>query len=261
MELSIKSIVFITIALTINGLGGLVGGLIPSPWLHNHLHSILAAAAGVLLGTAFLDLLPEAFHYAEMLELAHYESSIFGAALLGFLVFFIVEISLGSHATGQHAHKHDHAGPLILVGDALHNIADGVAIASAFFIDTSLGCITTFTVIVHELPQEIADYSILIARGWSKQKALLSLLLVQGSSFVGALLTLYASENMKFAIPLLLSFSAGGFIYVAAADLLPSLQRLSNDDENPAFKRVIFFFAGIAIMYLLAMTHSHGHGH
>ena len=240
----------VILATTLNGLASLGGGLIPSPFLHRHMTSVLAAASGVLLGAAFLDLLPEALEHGDT-------HSVMGACLCGFLCFFLVDVVFGSHAAGQTGHRHDKAGPLILVGDALHNVADGVAIAAAFSADEGLGWITTATVVLHELPQEIADYAILLARGWDKAKALAALFAVQLTGVAGALGALWLSGPTMGLMPLLLAFSAGGFIYVAAADLMPQIRRPG--DEGTAWSRVLLFIAGAAVMALIAAGNGHHH--
>ncbi len=269
--MNFENYIIIILAITLNGFAGLAGGLIPSSTIHTHLSKLLACAAGVLLATAFLDLLPHAFEFNQLSlvpgQLLHGEvlfaanqhfsiTTIFTACLIGFFAFYLIEMLFGSHATGQQGHRHDHVGPLILLGDALHNITDGLAITAAFMVNTPTGIATTATVLLHELPQEIADFTILISKGWTRKKALFWLFLVQLSAFLGmaAGLTL-ASEKFHFS-PLVLSFSAGGFIYIAAADLLPGLHRISShhseDDDclHEKITRVVFMGIGIGIILL-----------
>src|SRR5258708_7013818 len=105
----------ILLAVVLDGLVGLSGGLIPAAFLHRHITSFLAFAAGTLMGAAFLDLLPEAAQSGTPI------TTIMNATLIGFVLFYSVEHFLGSHASGQSGHKHDTIGPLILIGDALHN--------------------------------------------------------------------------------------------------------------------------------------------
>lgn len=247
-------ILLICFAVLAEGATGLAGGLIPSTFLHKHLTALLSLAAGVLLGTAFLDLLPEALESLGTSTDSHSILFVMAAALVGFLVFFIVEHFLGSHAAGQKGHKHDHTGGLILIGDALHNITDGLAITAAFLVDIRTGALTTLTVILHELPQEVADYTILLSRGWSQTRALIGLFLVQLSAFIGVAIALkLSSAEWKFT-PYILSFSAGGFIYIAAADLLPEIQRASEDTPHNSkhWIRLAYFVLGILIMGALS---------
>jgi zinc and cadmium transporter len=254
MDLSINFILSLTAALALNGLASLCGGLIPSPWLHRHMGALLAVASGVLLGTAFFELMPEAIYQAQHEEIA----AIFTACLLGFLGFFLVESLLGSHATGQTGHRHDQAGPLILIGDGLHNFADGLAITSAFMVDSRMGWLTALTVISHELPQEIADYTILIARGWTKARTLLALLLVQCTGFLGAASCIFLAQFSWGANPYILAFSAGGFVYVAAADLMPQLK---SSRRMGILWQSSWLFTGVAVIWLLQIFTQHSRGH
>lgn len=249
MAPSINNIVSLFIALGLNTLASLGGGFIPSAFLHRHIEGVLSFASGVLLGAAFFDLIPEALEMGEAVGV--HRPWLFGALLLGFMAFYLVELFLGSHAAGPgHRHDHDQAGPLLLAGDALHNFADGVAMTSAFLVDPHLGWVATLGVIIHELPQEIADYAILIARGWSKSKALLALFIVQASAFLGAGASLLLSSEMQHSTSLLLMGSAGGFLYVAAADLLPSLNFRRRQPGQVT--KLLLLMAGMALMALMA---------
>jgi zinc and cadmium transporter len=252
---STNNIVSLFIALGLNTLASLGGGFIPSAFLHRHMEKVLSFASGVLMGAAFFDLIPEALELGQ--EGSVQKTWLFGALLLGFISFYLVELFLGSHAAGPgHRHDHDQAGPLLLAGDALHNFADGVAMTSAFLVDPQLGWIATLGVIMHELPQEIADYAILIARGWSKPKALLALFIVQASAFLGAGASLLLSSELTHATSLLLMGSAGGFLYVAAADLLPSLNFKRGRPGQVA--KLLWLVGGVALMAAMAgLLHGH----
>lgn len=254
MGVSTNNIVSLTVALTLNTLASLGGGFIPSAFLHRHMEGILSAASGVLLGAAFFDLIPDALEMGAAASL--HRPALFGALVAGFVGFYLVEMLLGSHAAGPgHRHDHDQAGPLLLAGDALHNFADGVAMAAAFLADPRLGWVATLGVIAHELPQEIADYAILIARGWTKPRALLALFIVQGSAFAGAAMSILLSSAATKATPLLLMCSSGGFLYVAAADLLPSLNLKRRSPGQ--IQRILWLIAGVGAMALLAALHGH----
>lgn len=241
--MNLEQLAFISAAVFLDGLAGLAGGLFSTAFIHRHLASLLAFASGTLVGVAFLDLLPEALSSG----LPHY--NIMSSTLMGFMSFYVIESFLGSHATGQSGHKHTKLGPLILLGDAVHNATDGVAIAASFMVSTQTGIATTLAVIVHELPQEVSDYSILLAQGYTKRQALFSLFLVQLSAFVGAFFTLFAASTSMVAIPYLTALSAGGFMYIAAADLLPELQR--HKENSSAVIKLFSFLLGLAIIILL----------
>lgn len=230
-------------AVLLDGLAGLSGGLLPTAFVHRYIATLLAFAAGTLIATAFINLLPEALSTTAV----PHEVMLF--TLLGFITFYVVESFLGSHAAGQSGHKHSTVGPMILIGDALHNATDGIAIAAAFLAGTKTGIATTLAVIVHELPQEIGDFSILIAHGYSRARAIFYLVLVQFAALIGALGALWAATAMTTAAPYLMAVSAGGFIYIAAADLLPELQRRESD--HGPFVKLLSFSAGIAVIAAL----------
>jgi zinc and cadmium transporter len=230
-------------AVLVDGLAGLSGGLLPLPFVHRQLANLLAFAAGALLGAAFISMLPEALAGS----IPPHEVMV--GVLVGFSVFYVIESFIGSHAAGQTGHKHETLGPFLLIGDALHNATDGVAIAAAFIADVKTGIATTIAVVVHELPQELGDYSILISQGWPRNRALFALFMVQMSAFLGAFGALWASAMTVTASPYLLAISAGGFIYIAAADLLPALHR-HKPDAAP-LPKLLSFCAGLGIMMLL----------
>ena len=138
---------------------------------------------------------------------------------------------------------------MILIGDALHNTTDGVAIAAAFLLDVRAGLATAAAVLVHEIPQEVGDYAILISTGYSKGRALFYLCLVQFSAVLGAVGAILASELIVNSTRTLVAISAGGFIYIAAADILPELRR---QQQGRAIARVLIFCAGLGIIALLA---------
>lgn len=240
-----EKFIYVMIAVVLDSLAGLSGGVLPNDFVHRHISSLLAFAAGTLVGATFLDLLPEA------LSMGLNPHVIMLAALTGFIVFYVVESFLGSHAAGQSGHKHSHIGPLILVGDALHNAADGIAIAAAFLADVKTGIATTIAVIVHELPQEIGDYTILISHGYTRRRALMSLLIVQCAAVLGAIAALLASAATQAASPFLMAASAGGFLYIAAADLLPELHRRKGDGSP--FAKLASFSLGLGVIALLAL--------
>lgn len=244
-----SKIVWIIAAVLLDGLAGLAGGVLPATFIHRNIASLLAFAAGTLVGVAFFDLLPHALHETG----APHQVMI--ACLVGFAGFYVIESFLGSHASGQSGHKHSTIGPMILIGDAVHNAADGIALAAAFSIDIKSGIATTLAVIVHELPQEIGDFTILVSHGYSRGRALFYLFLVQLAALVGALGALWGATIAEHAMPLLLSASAGGFIYIASADLLPELQR-----HKAGSRRSVQFFcfcAGLTIIAALEFIHSH----
>ena len=187
-------------------------------------------ATGALLGAALLGLLPEA------VEGAGYAGAhrIGVALLLGLGFFFIVEklvLWWHSHeahgpAAGPDSHGHLHAsGVLVLVGDSIHNALDGILIAAAFLKDPTLGFVTTFAVAAHEVPHRVGDFALLVHAGLSRERALVLNLATGLASLAGAALTFFALREATGALPYALAFAAAGFLYIALAGLVPSLQR------------------------------------
>lgn len=202
---------------------------------------LVAFAAGGLIGGAFLHLLPEAIdRYGCDL--------VFLYVLIGFTIFFLMERFL------YWRHCHDGVCDvhtftyLNLIGDGVHNFTDGLIIAASFTTDIKLGIVTTLAVILHEVPQEIGDFGILVYGGFSKSKALLFNFICALAAILGALIGYILSGITEDISLFLISFTAGGFIYIAASDLLPELHKQKDTREaNIAF---ITFILGLIFMAL-----------
>ena len=215
----------------------------------------VALAAGTLLGTAFLELIPESFHMFEELGSHGDEGMPSMFILLGILVFYFIEKIVRWHHHHDLECTHHHLTTLSLVGDGFHNLIDGILIATAFMVDTNVGIITTLAILLHEVPQEIGDLSILLHGGFGKMKALLWNFLSGLVSLFGAILTYIFLQGATNFIPLLTAFTAGGFIYISLADIIPELHK-----GNHGFNRntvSLVFFSGIVIIYLLTQVISH----
>jgi zinc and cadmium transporter len=197
--------------------------------LVNHLVSL---SVGVLLGTALLHVLPEAFE-REGAD-AH---ALFITLLGGLLFFFLLEKAElyrhGHHHEGDGHHHHHHfdveqagrGGLAILVGDSIHNFCDGLIIAAAFLASPELGVVTAAAVIAHEIPQEVGDYIVLLNAGFTRRKALAYNALSGLAAVVGGVLGYFVAGPWVALFPYLLVAAASSFIYVAVADLLPQLQQ------------------------------------
>lgn len=223
--------------------------------LDRFLHLIVAVATGALLGGAFIHLIPES---AESLE-----ASSLGLAILGGLfLFLILERFLHWH---HHHHSHvteagiepeeTHAeikpfGKLILAADGLHNFLDGAVIASAYLVSFEAGLVATIAIALHEIPQEIGDFGVLLLAGFKKGKALLANLLSSLSAFVGAGVALLFAGSFENLVPVFTAFAAGGFIYIAAADLVPELHR-KGGGFRAAVAQVLLVGLGITLMFAL----------
>jgi len=205
------------------------------------IESLISFASGALLGGALIHLLPEAVKNAG--------DSVFMYAMAGLLIFFILEKFL----KWRHCHESDcnvHVfSYLSLVGDSIHNFFDGVIIASAFMTNFHLGLITTLAVILHEIPQEIGDYAVLVYGGFSKGKALFYNFITALTAIAGALAAyflLYYVMNIQY---ILLSVTAGGFIYIALVDLIPELHKKWGAWES--FSQTVLIITGFGLMMLM----------
>lgn len=222
---------------------------LPSRWIPR----MVSFAVGAMLGATFLHMLPEAMSQADSIE------GLSATALAGLLGFFLLEkASLWRHRHEGHVHdsRMRHAGPLILVGDGLHNFVDGVLIAAAFLADTTLGVTTALAIIAHEIPQEVGDFMVLLQAGYGRARAFLLNLAASLASVLGGVLGYLALEGARSALPYVLMLAAASFIYIAVADLIPELNR-RNDSAAVAWQ-VGLVGAGVAVIGVIHLTlHTH----
>lgn len=217
---------------------------------------LVSMAAGVMLATAVLDLLPEALE-------GYAEKEIFWALLGGICLFFILERLI--HWYHHHGHEHHQekevkpAAYLILLGDGLHNFFDGIAIATAFSVDFTVGVTTTIAVILHEIPQELADFVALVHSGIRFWKALFFNFLSALTAVLGAVVGWYFLSSVSGALPFLLAFTAGMFIYISCSDLIPALHEDFKRDRK--WLQTVTFLLGVLIMAILVnFLHGAEHG-
>lgn len=208
---------------------------------------LISFSAGALFGDAFFHLLPETIDSFTI------NTSI--SILSGIIIFFVLEKIIH----WQHCHtslseeKHIHPFAYTnLVGDALHNLIDGVIIATGFIINVPVGIATTMAVALHEIPQEIGDFSILLHAGFTKAKALLMNFASALFAFLGVILTLKLSISIENIEQILVPITIGGFIYIAGSDLIPELHKHS-DKLSKNFLQLISFILGILIMAALLL--------
>ncbi len=218
------------------------------------LFALVSFAAGALLGAAFLDLLPESVEHAG--------DKVFIFALIGVLVFYVIETFLYWYHC-HYGHHHHHAAHhkvhafawLNLFGDAVHNFVDGMIIAAGYLASVPVGIATTLAVVLHEIPQELGDFGVLIFGGLSRGKALFFNFLSALTAVLGALVVYYFSITIENVSGFLVPFAAGGFIYIASADLLPELHKERNIQK--AFLQLFFFLLGVAIIWLMISVVHH----
>ena len=205
---------------------------------------LVSLSAGALMGGAFLHLLPEA---AEKLDSA----VVYGLVLLSFITFFFIEKALHwRHCHKGHCHIHTF-GYMNLFGDAVHNFIDGLILAAAFLTDVKLGLVTTLAIALHEIPQEIGDFGVLLYAGFKKQKALVANFLVALTIVLGGIVGYFLSSQIRSFQAYLLAFAAGGFIYISASDLMPEIRKEENLKKS--MLSFGFFMAGILLMFLIKL--------
>ncbi len=243
MEESLFYALLATVFISALSLIGVVTFFIKKNLLNKIAFYLVAFSAGALLGSAFFHLLPEALEETEGL-------SPFMFLVLGIVLFFVLERFLKWHHCHEDGVCKVHTFTYMsLIGDGFHNFIDGLVIASAFSVNFELGLITTIAVAAHELPQEFGDFGVLIHGGFSRLKALLWNFALSVTAVLGALIGFYLASSIESFSPYLLSFAAGGFIYIAMSDLVPELHK--EVKISKAFLSFALFVLGIIFMLLI----------
>ena len=214
----------------IGGVVSLIGGLIllaKRSWASLLVKFATPFAAGALLSAAFVDLLGEAGHEGDI------ENALYGA-LAGILVFFLLERAI--HWFHHHKFDSDHEHnaksekvPLIIIGDTLHNFIDGIAIAGAFLVSPATGIVVTLAVAMHEIPQEIGDFGLLLSKGMKRKSVLLVNFFSALATVVAAVIFYLIGQNFEIPLDVVLGLAAGFFIYIAVSDLIPEIH---NHEKN-----------------------------
>jgi len=219
--------------------------LLKNDLIERHLPLIISISAGALLAVTFWDLLPEALDSGANI------TTVLSVVLLSILAFFILEKYFHWHHCHCKSKEEDkkHLAYLNLIGDGLHNFLDGVLIASTFVISVPLGITTTLAIILHEIPQEITDFGVLLYSGLSKKRALAYNFLTALTALFGAIIAYYFINQVNFLAPYILALAAGNFIYLATADLIPELHH--EKDSKKMIVQTIMLLAGVAIIWLI----------
>ena len=239
--------------------GGLLSVLIAASLtvalLSRVVRNLVSLSAGVLLATALLNVLPEAF------ESRASPNSLFATLLGGLLFFFLLEKAElyrhTHHHEGDGHHHHHHfdeqqagqGGWSVLVGDSIHNFCDGIIIAAAFLTDIHLGIVTSLAIIAHEIPQEVGDYIVLLNAGLSRRKALLYNALSGLSAVVGGIVGYFVVGPWESLFPYLLVIASSSFVYVAVADLIPQLQQRMPLKDTVA--QLAWLIAGMGLIVIV----------
>jgi len=228
-------------------------------------HHLVSLSTGVLLGTALLHVLPEAF------ESTASPHSLFLTLLAGLMFFFLLEKAElyrhGHHHENDHHHHHHgfdrhqagRGGWSVLVGDSIHNFCDGIIIAAAFLTDVQLGFVTAAAIIAHEIPQEVGDYIVLLNAGLSRKKALLYNAASGLAAVFGGIVGYFVVGPWEQLFPYMLVIASSSFIYVAVADLIPQLQHRLPLRET--FAQIAWLAVGLTITMLIVGSLHSGHSH
>ncbi len=237
-------IIISSLLMSVLALSGSLTLLLKKETLDKIILPLVAFSAGSLLGGAFFHMLPAALA-ANSHSIAPYLW-----LLIGFTLFFALEQFLHWH----HCHRASAECKkpltyLILIGDGLHNFIGGLAVASTFLIDIRLGITAWFAAAAHEIPQELGDFGVLVHGGWSKRKALLFNVLSASTFLLGGLLT-YAI-SFEFNVDFLVPFAAGNFIYIAASDLVPEVNKHNDWQKN--LVHFLAFVSGIGLLLVIRL--------
>jgi zinc and cadmium transporter len=261
----LNTLLWIILATLVSGvLSVLAAGIflaLPRRQREGVLPHLVSFATGALLGAALLALIPHA-----VLGAGNERVHEVGIALIaGIALFFILEkFLLWRHCHDDHCaehplgdeHGHGHAqheqarkkasGSLVLIGDALHNVLDGVLIAAAFLTDLHLGLVTALAIMAHEIPQEVGNFAVLLHSGVSRRRALVLNLLTSLSAVIGGVVGFFALNTALAALPFALAVAAASLLYVAVADLIPGLHR--RVDPRSSIMQVLLISVGIAVI-------------
>ena len=251
---SLINIIAATVIASLFSFVGIYALSLKEDTLHKILLVLVAFSAGSILGAAYFDLLPEAVELVE-------ESVVFVYITLGFVLFFFLERFI--YWYHGHPHEADISAEIAdrattkgfaylnLIGDGVHNFIDGMVIAASFLVGLPVGLATTVAVIFHELPQEMGDYGILVYAGFRRGKALLLNFLVALAVVLGGISAIFFIEAVEALSGLVIAFSAGGFIYLAASELIPELHK-EKSLKKSAIQFAVFIL-GISLIWALGI--------
>ncbi len=271
MELLGYIIVFTAIGGVLSVLAAGIFLVLPEKQQHSVLPHGISFAIGALLSVSFVGLIPHAFSHVPVGEVKYLSMTV----LVGILLFFVLEKLLiwrhcHSHsceAHGEESHQHGHGshqdlkratGTLIVVGDSIHNFVDGILIAAAFLTDVKLGIVTSLAVAAHEIPQEVGDFAILLHSGYARGKALFYNILASMTTVLGGVLAYYSLDHMRDQLPYFLVLASSSFIYIAVADLIPTLHQKT--EMKTSLQQVFLILSGVFTIYFLhGLTHGEAH--
>jgi zinc and cadmium transporter len=241
--MTLIQILVATFIVSLISLVGILTFVLKKELLNKALLVLVALSAGGLLGGAFLHLLPEA------VEEAGSTLAVFLYLLLGFCLFFILEQFLRWRHEHGTVHKIQPFSYLILISDSVHNFVDGLVMAASFIVSFQIGVVTTLAVALHEIPQELGDFGVLVYGGFSRARALTFNYITALTAIIGGVCGYYIYSWIQGSIIYLLPFAAGNFIYIAAADLIPEIKHTTNLKRSALHFGT--FVVGLAIMLII----------
>jgi len=272
VNLLLLIIIFTTLGGVLSVLAAGLFLLLPDQKRSHVLPHGISFAIGALLAVAFWGLIPHAFEEVKPEQFRGLSATI----LAGILSFFVLEKLLiwrhchfntcEAHGEEPHAHEHGHhahshgpehrhsAGALIILGDSIHNFVDGILIAAAFLTDPKLGIVTSLAVAAHEIPQEVGDFAILLESGYGRAKALFYNILSSLATVLGGVLAYFSLEDLHHMLPYILALAASSFIYVAVADLIPTLHKKT--ELKASLEQIALIAAGVLLICVM-----HGFAH
>ncbi|HLC54564.1 MAG TPA: ZIP family metal transporter [Candidatus Nanoarchaeia archaeon] len=208
---------------------------------------LVSFAAGALLGDVFLHLLPE------LIEEAGFSLGLAFTALGGIGVSFVIEKFVHwRHCHIPHSKEHPHPFAVMnLVGDGVHNFIDGIVVGASYLASVPVGIATTIAVFLHEIPQEIGDFGVLLHGGFSKGRALFLNFLLALTALLGVIVVFVLGSRVEGILPFAIAFAGGAFLYIAGSDLIPELHKESRFLQS--FVQLLCLIAGVAVMSALLL--------
>jgi len=258
------TLISILVGTLLAGVGSVwLAALLAYALLSRFTQHLLSLAAGALLATAFMRLLPEAFEQSAVAGVS--AQVLFAVLLMGLIFFFLLDKAELWHHGHEHGHSHSevahthhhHTGGswAVLLGDSVHAFGDGILIAAAFVADSRLGVAAALAVMAHEVPHHVGDLVVLRQSLGNAKAALIKLSLSGSVTALGGLIGYLLVGALEEYLPLFLVVAASSFIYVALADLIPQLQKRLSPMQTAA--QVAWLFAGIALVVALGEWAQH----
>lgn len=244
MNLTLGIILVATLVVSGVSLVGVLYLVIKEKFVNKILPYLVAFAAGSLLAASLFDLIPESF------EILGKNASVF--VTVGILIFLLFEQILHWHHEQRHECgdcKGKVIGYMVLLGDGLHNFLDGIIIASAFLISVPTGISATLAVFLHEIPQELGDFAVLIHSGFKKEKALLYNFLSALTAILGGIMGYFFLKGVSGVVPYVVAIGAGGFLYIALVDLFAELK--ATKDLSTRVGQMIALILGLLVLYVV----------